>query len=668
VSRLVFVNRVTDTPPPTLGTTVVVLDGAWTPAPRARDGPLPIRPIVRSIVEEVDVIDGSLAALDAWATAAGLPEAFEIDGVPWWYRVRMLLRWDVHELFLWRLVLDRLEADHTFVAMAIPSGRQQLVAAARFSARGSGNAGADDAGGDGALAIELVRPPPSPRPPPRPPAQRFIRRNRRRLQQLIDRLRPPPAKLSRRAAALEARLGSLSRERGGALALVWPRAFQAVRDGERERRVDPYLVAALDRLAADGERVTTIGLGLEPSDDADWSHVRDDPRLLPDGFLDERLGGPVGDGGEPPALAAAIERSARVSHIVGGTDLAPGLAQLVGAYSGRWLARQRRAFRAAEATLAALRPAVLFTNREASRTAWLAAARRAGVPSVSIQHGMIYPNSPEYFQAQRRGRVRPDITCVFGEYERDLLVSGAGFEPGGVVVTGSPRPVATRTSDDGEDRTAVRRELGIDAADRLLLVSVAHNEVLGELHTFATLERLLGGPLPGVHIVIKLHPQDSAEPRHAAFFEGLAAAAGSAPPRVSIVRDMDLYRLLRAADAHLGQFSTVLSDAVVAGTPNMIAVGQAYADALGYVAAGVATPVRSVADVLAFMADPRPASPHARQRFLEAHFRPGDATERLAGVLREAIRGASSAGASPEAPGPSADAQGSTPIASSSAD
>ena len=100
-----------------------------------------------------------------------------------------------------------------------------------------------------------------------------------------------------------------------------------------------------------------------------------------------------------------------------------------------------------------------------------------------------------------------------------------------------------------------------------------------------------------------------------------------------VVRDIDLYRLLRAADAHLGQYSTVLTDAVVVGIPNMIAVGQAYADPLDHVGAGVAVPVRSVDDVRAFMLDPRPPADADRARFLRRHFEPGDAVARIGDLL-----------------------------------
>ena len=66
------------------------------------------------------------------------------------------------------------------------------------------------------------------------------------------------------------------------------------------------------------------------------------------------------------------------------------------------------------------------------------------------------------------------------------------------------------------------------------------------------------------------------EIEYSALLTGLATAGGYEPPPISVIRDIDLYRLLRAADAHLGMHSTVLTDAVVVGTPNLIATVDAH--------------------------------------------------------------------------------------------
>ena len=100
---------------------------------------------------------------------------------------------------------------------------------------------------------------------------------------------------------------------------------------------------------------------------------------------------------------------------------------------------------------------------------------------------------------------------------------------------------------------------------------------------------------------------------------------------------MDLYRLLRAADAHLGLLSTVLTDAVAARTPNLIAVDQAHTDLLGYVAAGVARPIRDAADLRAALDDLRPPDEAARQAFLAAHLEPGPASQRIVARVTAAL-------------------------------
>ena len=114
-----------------------------------------------------------------------------------------------------------------------------------------------------------------------------------------------------------------------------------------------------------------------------------------------------------------------------------------------------------------------------------------------------------------------------------------------------------------------------------------------------------------------------------------AAAGGFAPPPVTVVQTVDLYRLLAAADAHLGIHSTLLTEAVATGTPNLLAAGLAGADLLGYVEAGVAVPVRTAADIAAVLDRPREEVVRAedREAFLRAHFEPGDASRRIADGL-----------------------------------
>jgi hypothetical protein len=101
------------------------------------------------------------------------------------------------------------------------------------------------------------------------------------------------------------------------------------------------------------------------------------------------------------------------------------------------------------------------------------------------------------------------------------------------------------------------------------------------------------------------------------------------------VKDIDLYRLMAAADAHLGIHSTVLTEAVATGTPNLLAAGLVGADLLGYVEAGVAIPVRTPEDMAAALDLPRERAmdPDRRDAFLGLHFEPGAASQRIADDL-----------------------------------
>jgi hypothetical protein len=134
--------------------------------------------------------------------------------------------------------------------------------------------------------------------------------------------------------------------------------------------------------------------------------------------------------------AIAAEAAARIAGIpeipleVEGFDLGPALRSIVRDL-GPWFERQRHGMLWAERIMLELRPDVLFTGWEAARTMWLGAARRLGIPSVAVQHGVIYPNSPDYYRPFHDGLVRPDTTCVYGPRtrppgQRGTVRSGGG--------------------------------------------------------------------------------------------------------------------------------------------------------------------------------------------------------------------------------------------------
>ncbi len=130
-----FVDDPAHAPAADPATDIVVLDTSWTPGPGDRPDVVSVRPVLTAVLRRADVIDGSLALLDAWAESARLADRFVADDVTWWYRVRMMVRWDIHELMLWRLVLDELGPPDRYDEIVVPPSRPALAAAARATGR-----------------------------------------------------------------------------------------------------------------------------------------------------------------------------------------------------------------------------------------------------------------------------------------------------------------------------------------------------------------------------------------------------------------------------------------------------------------------------------------------------------------------------------------------------
>jgi hypothetical protein len=259
------------------------------------------------------------------------------------------------------------------------------------------------------------------------------------------------------------------------------------------------------------------------------------------------------------------------------------------------------------------------------------AAALARIPVAAIQHGTIYRYHRGYIHADRPPQLRlPARTYVFGRWERDLLVRDSVYRDDEVVVGGSPRLDMFRAG--SVDRDVVRAECGVAPGDRLLVLSGTYGGIYRRFHYPVILARLFGRPLPRVHVVVKQHPAEEDEGPYREVIETVAAALGFVPPPITVVKHVDLYRLLAAADAHLGIHSTVLTEAVFVGTPNLLATCALGGDLLDYVAAGVALPVNSGDELLAALdaAASGVITPEARAAFIARHFEPGSATDRIA--------------------------------------
>lgn len=641
------------------GATVwLVLDPTWTPnAADAAAGWLALRAVAGRVLAGEDLFPTTTRLLDDWADASGVVDAMTIDGTSFWYRRRLWAwRW-LHERLIWVGILADIARDHRLEAVELPGPDESALRdVIHLLAERDG--------------LTIVRPPPDQRPgdddahdrADRPdvdgdPAPASARAHDPRgsadppvgilvgtLRSVVrwTRLRPidrQRARLADRRAAADARIDALAAEGPGRIvAIIDPAALQPVSFAGGQRAIDPFLGPVLQELVRTPFEPITVELGSRAGDDATWARLssRDGARSIAGDSLERRFGDPA-DTGATSEIAKVVEIALEAMPgelVFAGIDLARSLKAGLIRFARSVLPARLREVARATRLLQTLRPAALLLVDEYGRTEWLAAARQVGIPVAAVQHGIIHPFHPGY---QHRGRPAarpiPARTYVFGDHERRLLLELGGYREDEVIVAGSPRLDVVAAAVQPEELARIRAEMGCRTGDRLLVVTTTFAAVYRRFHTPVAIGTLFDQLLTDVRVVIKLHPGEADGDLYRDLLQGLATSADRPPIDLTIVKRVDLYRLLAAADAHLGLYSTVLTEAVAVGTPNLLAATQASSDLLGYVQAGVAVPIRTAADLRAAIETPPRVDPGARRAFLDDHFLPGRASERIVADL-----------------------------------
>jgi len=619
--------------------TVVVLDTTWIAADGATDGSLvALRDVVDEAMSERDLGAEAMALLDSWAEGARIASRTALHGTSFWYGMRLRTWTWLLETIVWLEVLDRLLAARPGTrALACAAGADPgLVEACRLVAARDG------------LAFEASTPAAAPLAEApvvrrRPGWWRAARRLVTAPRRLLRRVRPPTAtqQFEQRRADVRAAVAALANEASRSLLVVEAHAPQRVDTPAGPRLMNAYLGPIVDALAATRLAPITVEMRADLHGDSGTAASATMPgsrrlawnpaQMGPDAVSDP-------DRDEARRLAASIAADLTPLEIRG-IDLGPGLRSLLAPRVASTFPRRLQEIRAIRGLLRELRPAGLLIADEYHRQEWLAAARLEGVRVAAVQHGVIHRWHLGYVHPSRPPELQlPDRTYVFGAWERDVLVADSVYRADEVVVGGSPR--LDLVDPTPPDPGALRSELGVATSDRLLVISGTWGEFHRRFYYPIALRHLFDRELPGVHVVVKLHPSETDEGPYRAMIEGAARAGGFEPPTLSVVQLVDLYRLLAAADEHLGIRSTVLTEAVVVGTGNLLATGLAGSDPLDYVAAGVAIPVRDGADVhAALSAGPSRLPTEAQRRaFVDAHFDPGGGAGQIAADLLDWLR------------------------------
>ena len=541
--RLVFVQTAGEAGPPRDGCTYVVLDTAWTPQSADHEDVVPVRRAISAILKRHDLFDEALDRLDPWAAEAGLDDAMLADGVAWWYRLRPVAWYALHEAILWRRVIGELEDDGPAAVLEVPAGRPLLEAAARAVGVGRGTAvvvtpaeapGSSPASGS-TLAVAGAR---SARPAVQHRRPLLIRmvsastvacartsgvplsdrstRTARSGRDPPDRVRGwpgyrPSCRLPSRASSRWWRAWPPSE--------WWIRGSAPVLDRLRNRQRRPIVVVGLEARPSPG-----LGLAVH--------RRRSDPHpgLLPSRALGSAHHTDV-DSAEVAARVAAIAVPPSSSMA---RTLSPLVVEVIGRSPPRWLDGQRRLLRQASGSRR-IRPVVLFLNHEGFG--------RLGWPPRGTRDSR--SRDAEWHHLSRASPSTGTRTLARPSRFRTLPASTAPTSARSCFSTAATSRERWRsrvrrawTTTDGPTsrrgpggRTdAVRGERRRRDGDRLLVVSTANLWIVRDVHVVDMIARTLGGPLPCSRRV-QAHPGE-ADKAHIATLMPAWRAPGDTPPRL----------------------------------------------------------------------------------------------------------------------------------------
>jgi glycosyltransferase involved in cell wall biosynthesis len=308
----------------------------------------------------------------------------------------------------------------------------------------------------------------------------------------------------------------------------------------------------------------------------------------------------------------------------------------------------KRSFLEVEAVLLHERPKVLVLYAESSGLgrAAVAAARTHGIPSVAVQHGIMYPqyysheHAPdevvELDELEGSAVPLPTRTAVFGELAKDLLMRRGSYPPDRIVVTGSPKFDALVQGASAYHPGETRRALGVPGGGRFVVLATRWSAV-GE-PVFEELVRAVES-LEDVFLFVKPHQAESPRPYEVVVERLLARRTCILPA------ERNLLELLFASDGLVTVDSLASSEALVLGRPVLILNLPGNLSSL--VDRGAALGVRrgeSIATALqSFLFDPETARALAekRKQYIQdfAFGADGRATERIVEcILSEGLR------------------------------
>jgi len=274
-------------------------------------------------------------------------------------------------------------------------------------------------------------------------------------------------------------------------------------------------------------------------------------------------------------------------------------------------------------------------------------AKKSGIPSIALQHGVIHPTHPGYYHDPENVAVNPDdyinhviptLTLVQGEYERRLLLK-MGYPKKAIRVTGQPRYDFLAYSDDIFNRDKIIEEYGLPR-NRRFIIWTTQTHGLSKRENIKNVQEILRAMKvlkDKYHLIIKLHPGENQKaPLYKKYF-------GDKDFATIIDGKANTYELIYISDALITKHSTTGIEAIAMGKPILLTEFIKSVDLSLYTDYGFDYILRSYRDLIEYVRLIKSGEllddfERKRAFFIKerlAHF--GNATQRVVKILEKFI-------------------------------
>ena len=279
-------------------------------------------------------------------------------------------------------------------------------------------------------------------------------------------------------------------------------------------------------------------------------------------------------------------------------------------------------------------------------------AARAGIPTIGLQHGMIFEGDPDNLHLRvtndpnAPGFMVPEITCVWGPFWKDVLTKAGHYDPESVAITGYWRYDRLSEIRAQFDANQAKSRYAIDASKKVVLFLSAGLETVRylqtSLETIANRHELV--PL------IKLHPGVDKPGPVIEMLKGIGVSE-------RVLFQGQLVEALLIADLVVSQYSTAIGEAALVDKPVIMVDLYNFRGGEDYIRSGICLYVTHSGDLnraiekALYDQSTRSEMSSSREAFITRYFYKldGRAAERVVDAL-EALMEARAAGSSAAPP------------------